>query len=260
MNQCTFLRIFCTITLMWSSAGAQESSSPFNGVWSSTLTTPNHPGWRIADHLCGICAPSEYQHLQRLLENPANATRGLRELQQEARTASREQIEQTVTAAGRERLMQIEQPTDESELCNPPSLLVVAAGGPLPISIDVHADNVILRNQHWNVVRTVPLSEKAPVATHEPSLYGESTARLEGATLVVESVNVLPMTLGEAVTTERATIVERYLANEDGSRLDLTVVIRDPETYSEPRLLFRPRIRTPDVRLVEDDPCANINE
>ena len=258
MNYCVFLAFFSTATLVWSSASAQESAARWNGAWSSTLTTPNHAGWRIEDHLCGVCTPSEYRHLERLLADPANNARGLQELQQEARGASRREVEQTVTTAGRDRLAQIEQPTDESELCNPPSLVVVAAGGPLPVSIEVHADHVILRNQHWNVVRTIPVSEKAPQATHEPSLYGDSTARLEGATLVVESVNVLPMTLGEAVTTERAKIIERYTASEDGSRLDLTVEIRDPDTYREPRLLYRPRIHTPDVQLVDDEPCANL--
>jgi hypothetical protein len=255
-----FLGIFGAAAAAWFSAGAQESASRWNGVWSSTLTTPNHSGWRIEDHLCGMCTPSEYQDLQRLLADPANNARGLRELQQEARAASRRRIEQTVTAAGRERLTQIEQPADESELCDPPDLLSVAAGAPLPISIEARGDRVVLRNQHWNVVRTVPVSERAPPATGEPSLYGNSTARFEGSMLVIESVNVLPMILGEAVTTERATIIERYMASEDGLRLDLTVEIRDPDTYREPRLLFRPRIRTPEVRLVEDDPCANIEE
>jgi hypothetical protein len=259
MNYRVFLSVFGAIALAWSSADAQQSTARWDGVWSSTLTTPNDSRWRIEDHLCGVCTPSEYQHLQRLLADPANNARSLQELQQETRVASRQEIEQTVTVAGRERASQIAQPADESELCNPPNLLVVAAG-PLPISIEVHADHVILRNQHWNVVRTVPVSDRAPLVTNEPSLYGDSTARVEGATLVVESVNVLPMTLAEAVTTEKATIIERYTASEDGSRLALTVEIRDSDTYREPRLVYRSRIRTPEVRLVDDEPCANLED
>jgi len=259
MNRCAVLAIFGAGTLLWSSVQAEDSTSRFNGVWGSTLTTPNHSGWRIEDHLCGACAPSEYQHLQRLLADPANDARGLRELQQDARAASREQVGRLVTAAGRERLATVDQPEDESETCNPPNLLVTAAA-PLPISIEVRADDVTLRSQHWNVVRTVPFSEVAPTATGEPSLYGNATARFEGTTLIVESVNVLPMATGEAVTTEGAIVIERYTASDDGSRLDLTIEIRDPDTYTEPKMLYRPRIRTPDVQLVDDDPCANLEK
>ena len=257
MNRCVVLAIYGAATLLWSSVQAQDSVSHLDGVWSSTLTIPNHSGWRIEDHLCGACAPSEYQHLRRMLADPANDARGLRELQQEARAASRQRIEQTVTAAARERVTTIDQPADESETCNPPNLLVTAAA-PLPISIEVQAQQVTLRSQHWNVVRNAVFSEDAPTATGEPSFYGNATARFEGSTLVVESVNVLPMWTGEAVTTERATVIERYTASDDGSRLDLTVEIHDPETYTEPRMIYRPRIRTPDVRLVDDDPCANL--
>ena len=261
MNRGVFLCISGVAGLFWSSSfvDAQQSASRVDGVWSSTLTTPNHSGWRIEDHLCGVCTPSEHRQLQRLIADPTNNARGLRELQQEAGTAARQQIEQTVTAAGRERRARIEQPADESETCNPPNLLLVATG-PLPIAIEVRDDHVILRNQHWNVVRTVPLSAKAPVATGEPSLYGDATARFEESTLVIESVNVRPMVTPEAVTTERASVVERYTASADGTRLDLTVEIRDPDTYGEPRVLYRPRMRTPDVKLVDDAPCANLED
>ncbi|RPI63901.1 MAG: hypothetical protein EHM50_01560 [Lysobacterales bacterium] len=240
-------------------AHAQDHAR-LEGVWSSTLTTPEDPRWRIEDHLCGMCTPSEYEHLQRLLADPANRDRGLRELQQEARTTSRLEIDQLVTAAARERFASITQPADGSATCDPPSLLVAASGGPLPVSIELRDDHVILHNQHWNVVRTVRLSNAAPIATGEPSLYGNATARLEGSTLIVESVNLLPIATTEAVTTAKARVVERYTANEDGSRLDLEVAIDDPDTYREPRIWYRPRMRTSDVQIVEDDPCANLEE
>jgi hypothetical protein len=242
------------------SSQAQETASRFEGVWSSTLTTSEHPSWRIEDHLCGFCTPSEYRHLQRLLADPANRDRGLRELQQEARATGRLEIDQLITAAARERFASIVQPADGSATCGPPSLLVAVIAGPLPVSIEFRDDDVILRNQHWNVVRTARLSDAAPIATGAPSLYGNATARFEGSTLIVESVNVLPITTTEAVTTARARVIERYTANEDGSRLDLEVALDDPETYREPRIWYRPRMRTPDVRIVEDDPCANLEE
>ena len=251
------------VALAWLSATPcthAQDHARLEGVWSSTLTTPEDPRWRIEDHLCGMCAASEYRHLQRLLADPANRDLGLRELQQEARTTGRQQIEPLITAAARERFASMAQSADGSATCDPPNLLVVAGAGPLPVSIELRDDHVIIHNQHWNVVRTVRLSDDAPVRAGEPSLYGNAIARFEGSTLIVESVNVLPIATTEAVTTARARVIERYTANEDGSHLDLEIAIEDPETYREPRVWYRPRMRTADVQIVEDDPCANVEE
>jgi hypothetical protein len=119
---------------------------------------------------------------------------------------------------------------------------------------------VILHQQHWNVVRAVTLTAASPVAHGPPSSYGNSAARFEGATLVVESVNLLPLVTTEAVTTDEARVIERYSASEGGSRLDLELTIDDPGTYREPRVWYRPRIRTPDVQIITDDPCANLRD
>jgi hypothetical protein len=197
--------------------------------------------------------------LQRLLSDAANRDRSLSDLQQEARAAGRELTDRLVTAAGRERLANVEQPADTSLTCDPPTLMTVWAN-PLPMSLRFEEGNVILHAQHWNVVRTIRLSGAAAVAVGEPSLYGNATARFEGATLVIESVNVFPMVTGEAITSNKARITERYTPSEDGLRLDSELEIDDPETYREPRSWYRPRVRTPEVQIVEDDPCANIEE
>src|SRR5690606_32720775 len=100
--------------------------------------------WRIEDHLCGACSPTEYEHLQRLLANPANDERGLRDLQQEARAESTQRIGSTLTDAARERFASIEEPADASLVCEPPSLFTVALGSPLPVGIELREGQVIL--------------------------------------------------------------------------------------------------------------------
>jgi hypothetical protein len=240
-------------------AQAQNAGSRLQGVWSSTLTAPEHPAWRIEDHLCGTCTPSEYRQLERLLAEPANRDRSLQELQERARATARQQIDEIVTTGARERLARIEQPADPSVVCEQPSLLIVV-NNPLPLAIELRDDHVILRSQHWDVVRTVSFSEQAPVATGKPSLYGNAAARVDDATLIVESVNLLPMATPEGVTTTQAKVVERYTASADGSRLDVELAIYDAETYREPRVFYRPRLRTPEVELVADEPCANLEQ
>jgi hypothetical protein len=209
--------------------------------------------------LCGVCDSSEYRELENLLADASNTDRSLEELQQQARAASRGRIAATVTAAARERLARIDEPADPSAACEPPSL-VVLTGNPLPLAIELHEDHVVLHSQHWNVIRTVPFSDEAPIATGPPSIYGDSAAREDGATLLVESVNLLPIVTPEGVTTTDAKVVERYTASADGSRLDVELAIHDAATYREPRVFFRPRLRTPDVQLVADEPCANLED
>ena len=239
---------------------SQSAAAGLEGVWSTTLTTRGHPAWLIADHLCGlICSLDEYQYLEHLLVDPANNDRSLQELQQDMRAFGRRQIDETLTDAAREQLAAVPEPGDTSLICEPPNLQA-AAFAPLPLAIELHEENVLLHQQHWNVVRTIRVADESPVASGPPSLYGSATARFEGTILVVESVNLLPMMTGDALTTNQARVTERYTLSEDGSRLDLELTIDDPATYREPRVAYQPRIRTPDLQLVEDDPCAGLRQ
>jgi hypothetical protein len=239
---------------------SQSGAAGLEGVWSTTLTTREHPAWLIEDHLCGmICSPDEYQHLEHLLVDPANNNRSLQELQQDMRAFGRRQVDEILTDTARERLAAVPEPVDTSLICEPPNLRA-AAFAPLPLAIELHEENIVLHQQHWNVVRAIRLADESPMASGLPSLYGNATARFEGTTLVVESVNLLPMMTGDALTTNQARVTERYTPSEDGSRLDLELTIDDAATYREPRVWYQPRIRTPDVQLVDDDPCAGLRE
>jgi hypothetical protein len=229
-------------------------------VWSTTITARAHSAWLIEDHLCGfLCSVDEYRYVRRLLMDPAYDNRPLQELQQDMRSFGKQSVDAVLTEAARVRLAAVQEPLDSSEVCEPPDLRTMAFA-PLPLAIELHEGNVVLHQQHWNVARTVRLTDEPPTSSGPPSLYGDATARFEGPTLVVESVNLLPMLTGEAVTTSQATVTERYTLADDGSRLDLELTITDPATYREPRVWYQPRIRTSNVQLVEDNPCAGLRE
>jgi hypothetical protein len=239
---------------------SQNGAAGVKGVWSTTLTTRAHPAWLIEDHLCGfLCSADEYQHVRRLLMDPANDNRSIQELQQDMRAFGKQRVDDVLTDAARDRLAAVQEPLDSSQVCEPPDLRTVAFA-PLPLAIELHEGNVVLHQQHWNVARTVSLTNQSPKSSGPSSLYGNATARFEGPTLVVESVNLLPMLTGDAVTTSQARVTERYTPAENGSRLDLELTIIDSATYREPRVWYQPRIRTSNVQLVEDDPCAGLRK
>jgi hypothetical protein len=84
-------------------------------------------------------------------------------------------------------------------------------------------------------------------------------ARFEGATLIVESVNVSPLELPMVTTAAGARVVERYTPRKDGARLDVELLIDDPKTFREPLVLSSARVRTADETIVEAPPCELIS-
>jgi len=229
------------------------------GVWSTTLNAEDHPAWRIEDHICGRCAPVEYEYLRDLLADSSNSDRTLPELSQEASQVGAAYERELLTDAGRERLQRFQPAEDTARQCRPPfpHQLVM---NPLPISIEVNDEEVILHHHIWNTVRTVALREPPGAASGESSLYGAATARFEGPTLVVESLNVSAITTGNVSTVDGIRVVERYTPSLDGSRLDIELTLDDPATYREPRVWHTARVLTPEVELFEYDPCEGLDE
>ena len=242
-----------------STASAQGQELSVEGVWSNRLNSEDHPAWRIEDHLCGNCAPAELDHLKALLADPRNSDRSLADLRQEAAQVGNRYLQQLFTDAGRDRQRQFEPPADASLECRPPFIHQLIMN-PLPMAIEIHEEQVVFRHHIWNTVRTVPIADRPARAEGEGSLYGVATARFEGATLIVESVNIASIATGGVNTTDDTTVVERYTPSQNGSRLDIEVTLDDPETYREPRVWITARVRTPDVELFEYDPCEGLTE
>jgi hypothetical protein len=250
-----------TVCVGWTTLGPlrAQNTPDVQGIWSTTLNAEDHPAWRIEDHMCGRCAPVEYEYLRDLLADSRNSDRSLLELSREAGRVGQEYERELLTQAGRERLAEFQPAEDTARQCKPPfpHQLVM---NPLPIAIEVNDEEVILRHHIWNTVRTVPLREPPPSVSGESSLYGSATAHFEGATLVVESLNVSAITTGDVSTIDGIRVIERYTASEGGSRLDIELAIDDPATYREPRVWHTARVRTPAVELFEYDPCEGLDE
>ena len=237
---------------------AQERRA-IQGIWSTTFTAPDHPEWKIEDHFCQIaCPPIAGQHLRSLLANPANDTRSLQELAQETTRVANQYVAQLMTDAARERRARYDPAADPAIRCEPPGLITLVLA-PLPIAIEVQDDKVIIHHDHWNTVRAIRITDQSTPSVAASTRLGSSTARFEGATLIVESRNVAGFTSAAVTTTDGTRIVERYAASSNGARLNLELIIDDPASYREPLVLAQSRVRTPDEKILDIPPCEAIS-
>ena len=239
---------------------AQERTA-IQGFWSTDFTVPDHPEWRIEDHFCEITCPSiARQHLRSLLANPANDSRPLQELWREANQAANKYVAELMTDAARERRTRYDPAADPVIRCEPPHLIMLVLAPP-PIAIEVHDDHVIIHHEYWNTVRTIRIADQIASSVEGSSRLGSSTARFEGATLIVESRNLAGFTpqIPTLTTTDGTRTVERYTASSNGGRLDLELTIDDPASYREPLVLTQSRVRTPDEKILALPPCEVIS-
>lgn len=254
----TLLAILVGVPLL-----VQAQARPdFEGVWSTTMTTPDDEAWNIEDYGCFLgCMPAAYERLRTLLNDPANDDRPYAELMVEAWRHGAEGFVASLTPAGLARREEIGF-GDEAAIACEPSGFVRQINSPVPLEITQHDDRVILRYEEWGAVRTIYLDGRAPPEDMQPTLYGYSTGRYEGSALVIETVGIAPASFwrdhGGGGNSDRLRAVERYTRSADGSWLRLEATFEDPVMLAEPMVYRKVWRYTPDVELLEHD-CETIS-
>jgi hypothetical protein len=111
---------------------------------------------------------------------------------------------------------------------------------PLPVEFVKNGDNITMRIEENDVVRTIHMNPKdtAPAGNTQ---FGFSRGHFEGTTLVVETDHI---TAGyfdhEGVPqSDQVKTVERFIPNADYSRLDYTLTTTDPVNFEKPFELKR---------------------
>ena len=128
---------------------------------------------------------------------------------------------------------------------------------PYPIELVAASEAIFLKLEEYDTVRRIAMT---PGGNAEPGAarLGRSTGRWDGATLVVATMDIdYPYVNNTGIPLGRgATIEERFTPSPDGSRLDYTMTIRDPATFTAPVTLkkfweWRPgeQVRPYDCRL-----------
>lgn len=104
-------------------------------------------------------------------------------------------------------------------------------------AIEQSGTNVLLRDEFWEVVRTVYMDGRAHPPADQRFQQGHSTGRWEGDTLVVETTNFTDNVWGTArgiPSGAQKHVVERYRLADGGATVTIDYTLTDPEYLTAP--------------------------
>jgi hypothetical protein len=107
---------------------------------------------------------------------------------------------------------------------------------PYPIELVRDGNDILLKMEEYDAVRRFAMTRAAPNVTGARPLLGVSHGHWEGPVLVVSTTAIGYRWLnGSGIPLgPDATLEERFALNPDGSRLEYTMVVTDPSTFSSP--------------------------
>ena len=123
------------------------------------------------------------------------------------------------------------------------------------MQISRDGEHLLVRYEEWSLLRPIYMDGR-PQPTHRtPSLLGHSVGRVENGALIVETTRVTPDLISDASQAGHSgelTAVERYMVRDNPHRLELTLTLTDPVTFTKPLVVTKTWLYTPDVEIVQD--------
>jgi hypothetical protein len=246
--------------LLASSFGAAAQSAdplaPFVGTWSGVFTTQENEFWTFADIQCFIGCPQEfYDHLSGLLANPSNDDTPAFALSGQSTAAYEAVLDAMLTPLGKQ-VRAANLPENDPKFLNcQPYGFVREVTNPLPMTISRDGAHLLVRYEEWSLLRPIYMDGR-PQPTHStPSLLGHSVGRIDSGALVVETTRMTPDLISDATQVGHSgelKAVERYTVRDDPRRLELTLTLSDPVTFTKPMVITKIWLSTPGVELVQD--------
>ncbi|MGB7216450.1 MAG: hypothetical protein WBE98_15595 [Gammaproteobacteria bacterium] len=258
------LRLFIAVAAAFgcgiSAAQTDDPAAPFLGTWSGVFTTTDHEFWKVEDFACFPgCARSMREHMRALLADPANDEVPVGALLGQAYAFAAEQIATILTPLGKRIQAENSLDNDPKLHCEPYGF-VRQVTNPLPMIIRRNGEHLLFEYEEWSLLRTVYLDGRPHPAHRTPSLLGHSVGRFEDGALVIETTRVHAGWISDATQaghSDRLSAVERYTVHDNPRRLELELTIEDPLTLTEPYVIVKTWLYTPDVELVQDR-CRNL--
>jgi hypothetical protein len=244
-------------------AGAQSADArsgdpvaPFLGMWSGMFTTQDRQYWTAADLGCFVGCPLEmYEHLSALLADPANDHLPVMALSGQSSAQWLAKFELTLTPVGRQVQAANVPESDPKFLNCQPYGFVREVTNPLPMQISRDGDNLLVGYEEWSLLRPIYMDGRAHPEHRTPSLLGHSVGRVENGVLIVETEGVTPDWVSDTSRIGHSGElkgVERYRLRDNPRRLELTLTLEDPVTFTQPLVVTKTWLYTPDVELVQD--------
>lgn len=148
---------------------------------------------------------------------------------------------------------------DPTAICLPPGLPRTSMLGLFPQQIVQTPRQIVILYEYMNVFRVIPINAKHP-DDMTPSYMGDSTARWEGDTLVVDVTGFNDKTWLAGTGTfhsDELHITERYTrVNKD--RINYDVTMEDPKVLTQPWILHSSMMLRDGTRL-QEYVCAENN-
>jgi len=141
----------------------------------------------------------------------------------------------------------------QADDCAPESVPAVLWAGTISnMQFVQHDDSIELRYEHGGTVRSIRLDGKPPAADEPHTPLGYSVGRWEGPVLSIETTHlaagVIFTTRGYPISRD-ARITERYTRDAE-KNLDMELVVYDPVNYTQPVLLGREWIWSPEEEVL----------
>jgi hypothetical protein len=105
------------------------------------------------------------------------------------------------------------------------------------------------------LLRNIYLDGRPHPEHKTPTLLGYSVGRFEDGALIVETKSLTPDLISDntqAGHSGELTAVERYTVHDNPRRLELTLTLTDPVTFTKPLVVTKTWLYTPDVDLLQD--------
>lgn len=116
--------------------------------------------------------------------------------------------------------------------CTPKGMPMIMTN-PYPFEFVDHGDEIHFRIEEYDLVRVIhmePESDEVP-----PSPLGYSVGHWEDGDLVVTTTHINFMHFGSGIPlSAEVELLERFALSADERRLDYTLTVTDPETFTEP--------------------------
>ena len=206
----------------------------FDGVWKSPTISLDDERWLIPDVACrNGCSELSYEYLHDLLNDAANDDVSVVDLHRQTQEFNRQYVATLTRPTTLNKWRDYDAANDAALDCTPEGDgLQHQIAAPPAIQFETKGDQVIIRYEYWNAVRTIYLDDRTAPDNAEATRLGHSVGRLENGTLHVQTSRLVPSQISlmgnKFFLSEDAEFHEKYQLSEDGVRMDVWWSVIDP--------------------------------